>query len=320
MRILLSVLILITTLSTPQLWGQIDNPPPPPPPPPPEVTEDQVFKLVEEMPRFPGCEDYEAREQKERCARQKMLEYIYKHLEYPEEAVLQKQEGTAVVSFIVEKDGAISNVEAVKDPGAGMGAAAVAAVETMNEQNIKWIPGRGGRRGVRVQLNLPIHFRLDAAELPANLETPPPPTAEPVEEEPVFVDLEVVEELDETIYALAEVMPRFYHEDCEARPTRDLREACAQEKMLRFIYDNLQYPEEAEDVGMEGMGVVRFVVEGDGSLSNIELTRDIGFGCGEEVLRLVEMMDDPGQWVPGQHQRKTVRVVFNLPIRFKIPD
>ena len=115
-------------------------------------------------------------------------------------------------------------------------------------------------------------------------------------------------------------MPRYMQADCESLATKMEKKECAQEAMLSAIYDNLQYPSIAKENGVEGTTVVTFVVEKDGSLSDIRLVRDIGAGCGEEAVRLVEQMSAPGQWVPGKQRGRAVKVQFNLPIKFRLDD
>lgn len=60
---------------------------------------------------------------------------------------------------------------------------------------------------------------------------------------------------------------------------------------------------------------VTFVVEKDGSITNPRIIRDIGGGCGDEVLRVVNAMP---KWKPGKNRGKSVRVQFNLPVSFKL--
>ncbi len=85
--------------------------------------------------------------------------------------------------------------------------------------------------------------------------------------------------------------------------------------MMDYIYDNLQYPTEAKAQKIEGVVVISFVVEKDGTLTHIKTARDIGGGCGEEGLRLVKSMPN---WTPGLQRGKPVRVSFNLPVRFEL--
>ncbi|MCB0662356.1 MAG: energy transducer TonB [Saprospiraceae bacterium] len=130
-------------------------PPPPPPPPPPKVEE--IFKVVEDMPRFPGCESEGDKAAKDQCATKKMLEYIYKNIKYPAIARENGVEGTVVVQFVVEKDGSITASKVVRDIGAGCGDEAQRIVDMMP----KWIPGRQRGNAVRVQFNLPVRFKLE---------------------------------------------------------------------------------------------------------------------------------------------------------------
>ena len=75
-------------------------------------------------------------------------------------------------------------------------------------------------------------------------------------------------------------MPRF--PGCENEPGDDqAKKACADKKMLEFIYKNIKYPAIARENGVEGTCVVRFVVDSDGSISSPEVVRDIGAGCGD---------------------------------------
>ena len=127
---------------------------------------EEVFKVVEEMPLFPGCNETEAYSETLRnCANKKMLEFIYNNVKYPETARKEGTEGVAVIRFVVEKDGAISGAEILRNPGDGTGEEALKVVNLMAEQAIKWIPGRQKGKAVNVQFILPIKFKLsDAAK------------------------------------------------------------------------------------------------------------------------------------------------------------
>jgi len=86
-------------------------------------------------------------------------------------------------------------------------------------------------------------------------------------------------------------------------------------EMMKFINQNINYPLEALQQKNEGRVVLSFVVEKDGSLSNIEILRDPGGGCGEEAVRVLKLMP---AWLPGMKDGKPVRVNFKLPVRFKL--
>ncbi len=135
-----------------------DVPPPPPPPPPPAPKVEEIFKVVEQMPMFPGCENAGgSNEEMQQCATKKMLEFIYGNIKYPAIARENGVEGTAVVTFVVEKDGNITGARVVRDPGAQTGDEALRVVKTFP----KWAPGKQRGQPVRVQFNLPVKFRLE---------------------------------------------------------------------------------------------------------------------------------------------------------------
>ncbi|HMT69476.1 MAG TPA: TonB family protein [Saprospiraceae bacterium] len=124
--------------------------------------ENEIFKVVEMMPRFPGCEGITGTiKEKEQCAQVKMLEYIYQNLKYPQLARENGVEGTVVLHFVIAKDGYIDDIKIVRDIGAGCGDAAASAVDSMNDMNERWIPGTQRGRKVRVLYTLPVKFKLE---------------------------------------------------------------------------------------------------------------------------------------------------------------
>lgn len=137
-------------------------PPPPPPPPPPEPEVEEIFKIVEEMPRFPGCEELTASmEEKRQCANKKLLEFIYENIRYPAVARDNGIEGTVVVSFVVDQKGYIKDAQVVRDIGGGCGQEALRIVEMMNSMPNRWAPGKQRGRAVKVLFNLPVKFKLE---------------------------------------------------------------------------------------------------------------------------------------------------------------
>ena len=122
-----------------------------------EPEAEKIFVVVEEMPRFPGCEESGLPKiEKKYCAESKMLQFLSSHLRYPSMALENRITGTAVVSFVVEKDGSISNIEIVKEIGGGCGKEAARVVNKMPG----WIPGKQRGKAVRVKYNLPVKFNL----------------------------------------------------------------------------------------------------------------------------------------------------------------
>lgn len=83
--------------------------------------------------------------------------------------------------------------------------------------------------------------------------------------------------------------------------------------LMEFLGKNIAYPPMARESGIQGTVFVTFVVEPDGSVTNVKILRGIGGGCDEEAMRVVRNMP---KWKPGKQRGKPVRVQFNLPIRF----
>jgi hypothetical protein len=122
---------------------------------------------------------------------------------------------------------------------------------------------------------------------------------------------------DEPVYTVVEEMPRF--PTCEYMDSIRERKKCADQRFLEFLYDNLQYPVNAERNLTEGTVKVSFVVERDGTCSNIRLHKDIGDKCGLEGLRLIHLMNSKGiRWIPGKKDGEVVRVQITVPIIFSL--
>ena len=114
--------------------------------------------------------------------------------------------------------------------------------------------------------------------------------------------VETVEEdvKDEEIFVSVEKMPEF---------------PGGEEKLYKYLRDNLKYPDMATQQNIQGKVYVQFVVEKDGSIANPKVLRDIGGGCGDEALRVVRAMP---KWNPGIQRTKKVRVQYTLPVNFQL--
>jgi TonB family protein len=125
---------------------------------------------------------------------------------------------------------------------------------------------------------------------------------------------------DTTIYVAVEEVPRF--PGCEMLDTTAVvKQQCASQALLSFMYSNIRYPQQAQQEGIEGTVVLSFVVEPDSTISNLNIRKDIGGGCGVEAMRVASQMNNIGvRWSPGKKGGKAVRTQFNLPIRFKIEE
>ena len=87
------------------------------------------------------------------------------------------------------------------------------------------------------------------------------------------------------------------------------------EALYRYLASNIKYPREAKNEMIQGTVYVSFVIEKDGSVSNIKVLRNIGGGCGEEAVRVVQAMP---KWKPARQRGKRVRAQYTLPIKFNL--
>ena len=107
-------------------------------------TTDKVYEVCEQMPIFPGGDAA-------------MMKYLSENVKYPALAIKAQEQGRVVVSFTVEKDGAISDVKVARSVTPSLDAEAVRVVKAMP----KWTPGKQGGQLVRVRYNVPVSFKLN---------------------------------------------------------------------------------------------------------------------------------------------------------------
>jgi protein TonB len=110
----------------------------------------------------------------------------------------------------------------------------------------------------------------------------------------------IAEEKKPEIFSHVEVMPSF--------PGGD-------QAMMKWLNENMQYPVIAQEQGIQGRVVVRFVVSPDGSVGSVELQRSLDPSCDKEALRVVKKMP---RWVPGKQNGQAVSVYYTLPVRFRL--
>ncbi len=239
-----------------------------------KATPEDIFQVVDEMPEFPGGHEGRAK-------------YMAEVLKYPEKARKAGTTGTVYVTFVIEKDGSVSNARVLRGIGNGCDEAALEAVRNMPA----WKPGKQRGEEVRVQFNMPVKFALekDGKKKAGSDET----TAKPAPETPDAPD---------AVFNVVETMPEF---------------PGGQDARHKYIASALKYPDEAKKAGTTGTVYITFVVETDGSISDAKVLRGIGHGCDEAALEAVRNMP---KWKPGMQRGKAVRVQFNMPIRFALDD
>jgi len=84
---------------------------------------------------------------------------------------------------------------------------------------------------------------------------------------------------------------------------------------MKWVGENYDYPQGAIEAGVNGVVQVSFVVERDGSLTDIKIVRDLKYGTGEAAVKLLSKAD---KWAPGVQNGRPVRVAYTLPIRLNL--
>lgn len=227
-----------------------------------------AFLIAETMPMFPmqegdnpGYGDLNS-----------FRKWVQSNVKYPAEAMKADIQGRVVLSFVVEKDGSVSNMQVLQTPDRSLSAEALRVVGA----SPKWKPGEQRGEIVRVKYTLPVDFRMarDADN------------AEAKQEEP---------------FVVVETPPQFNGGDIQ--------------EFRKWIQMHVKYPEEALEKNAYGKVFATFVIEKDGSISNVEIFRSPDESLAQEVRRVIESAP---KWTPGKQRGKAVRVKFGVPIDFAI--
>lgn len=240
-----------------------------------KVDNDSIYQIVEQMPEFPGGID-------------KLATYISENIKYPEAAKEKGVSGRVFISFVIEKDGAVSNVEVARGIGKECDDEAVRVVKAMP----KWKPGLMKGKPVRVNYMLPVNFKLDEGE-----------AYKPVKGETVAPQADLKPGKD-GVWDIAETMPEY---------------PGGIDGLRTYIQENLTVPEKYKNVETkaEYRVFVQFVVAEDGSITNVELKKSEPSkkDLNEEAIRVVKAMP---KWKPGTVDGKPVKVRYLLPVTYRL--
>ncbi|UZR95659.1 energy transducer TonB [Chondrinema litorale] len=84
-----------------------------------------------------------------------------------------------------------------------------------------------------------------------------------------------------------------------------------------YVSENLKYPRKALEVSVSGKVYIKFIVDKDGSLTNLEVARGIGYGCDEEAIKVLQ---NAPKWKPGRQRGRNVKQQMIIPIVFKMAE
>ncbi len=233
-----------------------------------DTTSEIIYKVCEKMPEFPGGEEA-------------LENYLSITMDSPTGAVKLQN---AVVQFVINSDGSVSNVKVVKSTGhAEIDKGVIKHVSSMP----KWTPGTQSGKKVRVELTRPYKLKI--------LTNDKKEQAEVVKTAAVSLTTNI-----ET-YDMCEKMPEF--------PGGTVA-------LMNFLALNTKYPADAREEKAEGRAIIKFVVNADGSVSNISVAKSTGNeSLDKEAMRVVSLMP---KWKPGTQDGKNVNVRFAVPIAFRL--
>ena len=219
--------------------------------------------------------------------------YLSENLRYPEAAQEKGIEGTVIVAFVVNTDGAVSDIEILR----GIGGGCDEEVYRIVKGSPNWTPGMAGGKPVRSRMRLPLRFKL-AEPAPSGKST-----------NPEFRPVALLPATDGQDPSQENVEVFFDEQDTPPTPIGGT------EAWHRHLSENLTYPMSARMRGIQGTVLVSFIVNTDGSVEQVELVRGIGGGCDEEALRIIKISP---RWSPGMIKGKAVRTRMTLPTRFML--
>lgn len=166
----------------------------------------------------------------------------------------------------------------------------------------------------------------DLIEIPPTEQPPPPPPqrVQPLKVVEVPDEEEIKEELTIALdqETVAEFIPEAAHVEVQHEEETDqiflVVESEAEFKggrtaLVKFVSDNLKYPNQARRMGIEGKVFLSAVIEKDGSVTNVQVLKGIGAGCDEEAVRVVSKLPN---WIPAKQRGRPVRSRITVPISF----
>ncbi len=163
---------------------------------------------------------------------------------------------------------------------------------------------------------------------------PPPPPPPPVEETP-----EIIQVVEEEVQSRFEINVEDDQSQRQAQtyvpppPPQPKEEAVTEEifvvveeqpeypggnaAMMQFLSDNIRYPVIAQENGIQGRVICNFVVERDGSITDVQVVRGVDPSLDREAVRVIQQMP---RWKPGKQRGQAVRVRFTLPVVFRLQN
>ncbi|MDH5382609.1 MAG: energy transducer TonB, partial [Cyclobacteriaceae bacterium] len=218
-----------------------------------------------------------------------LYKIIGQQMKYPKKAVEENISGKVFISFDIDTEGNLTNSKIVKGIGAGCDEEALRVVQSLDA---KWIPGVKDGQKINQTIVLPISFSLKSTNSSIIIEN--------IEKGNSQGESSRFGETTDEIFTIVEdpAMPEGGYES-----------------FYKYIQTNMLYPETARNNNIEGRVFIQFVVDTDGSITQVQAVKGIGAGCDEEAIRVIS---GSPKWKPAYQRGITVKQRIVLPITFKL--
>lgn len=247
---------------------------------PPVSSSDKIYEDPDVIPMYTGGSG-------------EMHRFITNTLKYPADAAARDAQGLVVYTFVVEKDGTLSNFNIIHRADSLLNLEALRILQQMPP----WRPARYKGEIVRAESYVPMYFKLNKnARLAKNTATSASATARAYAK----TDPAIIENND--IYTIVDKLPQY---------------STGETGLGDFISRNIRYPREARQEGIEGRILCSFIVTADGAVSNIEVVEGSNPLLNDEAIRVLGLMP---RWIPGENDGEKVNVKCLLPIDFTIDE
>ncbi|HEX8656867.1 MAG TPA: TonB family protein [Hymenobacter sp.] len=220
----------------------------------------------------------------------KYAQFLADHQKYPTAAMQQGLQGTVKVSFVVEKTGTISEVQVETPVAPALDAEAIRLIKS----GPMWTPAKHRNQVVRQRVVIPVSFLLSpGSEV----------VVRPGKERPITT-------------SAADIAASAHPDRPTAiAPDRPTQPVGGTDAFFDWIEKNQQYPALARKRKIEGKVLVEFIVQPDGSLTDIRVVKKMGSGLDEEALRLIRAAP---KWEPASFQGKPLKQKMVLPVLFQL--
>ncbi len=219
-----------------------------------------------------------------------LVEYLAANTPYPEDARKAGIEGTVYVQFTVYKTGEVENILIIKEVNSSLARVASEAIRKMP----RWKPAMKDNKPVSYNMTIPIKFALSDKE--KNGAVKQTGTTNDMKTKTVSPQ----KEKESMVFTVVEQMPKFPGGD-EARAS--------------FMASNVVYPDEARKKGIQGTVYLSFIVQADGSVTDMKILRGVNELLDKAALEAASGMPN---WEPGKMRGKPVAVQFNMPVKFAL--